>query len=809
MNTNNKYVCIHGHFYQPPRENAWLEVVELQDSARPFHDWNARINFECYAMNTAARILDDDGYIIKILNNYSRINFNFGPTLLSWMEHADPTTYQSILEADKLSMKRFNGHGSAIAQVHSHLILPLANDLDKETQVIWGIKDFESRFGRMPEGMWLAETAANTETLEVLAEQGIKYTILAPRQGKAIRRIGDEHWHELPHDSIETRRPYRCFLPSGKTIDLFFYNGEVAQDVAFNGLLNNGKDFARRFVHGFDDNDEVQIVHIATDGESYGHHHRYGEMALADCINHIETNNLAQLTNYGEYLEKFPPEYEVQIYENSSWSCVHGVERWRSNCGCNSGGNHGWTQEWRSHLRSLLNWVRDELIPIYETEAGKLLKDPWAARNDYIEVILDRSEEKSIEFIKRHAKRKLSDNQEIKLYRLMEMQRNAMLMFTSCGWFFDEISGLETNQILQYALRAMAYAKQIAKVDLHDEFIERLQAAPSNVFKNGAMSYQNNVMPAQVNLVRVAMHYAASSLFEENIEKIDLFNYNATSELFDKIEAGNMKLAVGRTTIKSKITHSKKNFSFAVLYLGQQNMYGTISTDMGRTEFNRMHREMNAAFRSTNLGNVIGLMQHYFGEDKFTIWHLFRDEKRKIIRQISKKSLRQSEQAFREIYNDNFQLMRGMLQSSIPVPSAFKSAAQYIINTDLHRFFLNEILDIKRLKTLANELREWGIGINNEQSFKLTASERLFYEIRKLAYSDTTVDHLNLLNEIFETLQMIGVDLDIWKSQNLYFSMMKAFENGERKFKDAAWREAFLKLGGHLKIRMIFEPIEV
>ncbi len=798
----NKYICIHGHFYQPPRENAWLETVELQDSALPFHDWNERINFECYAPNSAARILNEQQNIIKITNNYSKINFNFGPTLLSWMEQADPDAYRAILEADQKSQTRYNGHGSAIAQAHSHLILPLCNARDKETQVIWGIKDFEHRFGRKPEGMWLAETATNTDSLEVLAAQGIKYTILAPRQAKAYRKIGEKNWHQLPHDSVDPRRPYLCNLPSGKSIYLFFYDGNVAQDVAFNGLLNNGKAFANRLIQAFDKNDEPQIVHIATDGESYGHHHRYGEMALADCLNNIGEKGIAQLTNYGEYLDLFPPTYEIQIHENSSWSCVHGVERWKSNCGCNTGGRPHWNQEWRSHLRNLLDWLRDELIPIYEREAGKLLKDVWAARNDFIEVLLNRNDESVDAFIKQHAKKALGKNQKIQLLRLMEMQRHAMFMYTSCGWFFDEISGIETNQILQYALRAINYAEQVGGINLHPAFLKKLEKAPSNVYKNGAVSYKDHVIPAKVDLVRVGMHYAVLSLFEKQPQRLEFLNYIATTEFFERIEAGNMKLAIGRTTVKSKITYSEKHFSFGVLYLGQQNIIGNISIDMKKSTFDEMHQKITTAFHSTNLGDAIGTMKDYFDGNRFTIWHLFRDQKRKILRQISKESLNRSEAAFREIYKDNYQLMTGMAQSNIPIPSAYRSAAEYIINTDLHRFFLQSNLNIDDLKRFTGELKKWDINLNNQQSFKLAASERLFFEIKKTAIEGVEISHLKMLNEIFDLLKQIQVELDIWKSQNFFFSITKGYKKGDWVFSNEEWKNEFIRLGKHLKIVM-------
>lgn len=803
MSNKHKYICIHGHFYQPPRENAWLEVVELQDSASPFHDWNERINFECYAPNTVARILDPDQSIIKIQNNYSKISFNFGPTLLSWMEQADPKTYESIIRADKISQELFDGHGSAMAQVHAHLILPLANRRDKETQVIWGIRDFEYRFGRKPEGMWLSETAADTETLEVLAEQGLKFTVLAPRQAKAVRQINTEQWHDVNTDTVDTRRPYLVNLPSGKSIAVFFYHGGIAQGVAFEGLLNNGAHFAERFFTAFDANDDVQLAHIATDGESYGHHHRHGEMALAACLRHIEESGRAELINYAAYLAKFPPEYEAQIHDNSSWSCVHGVERWRSNCGCNSGGRPSWNQEWRKPLRETLNWLRDELIPIYEEKANLYLKDGWDARNDYISVVLDRSKENIDRFIERHAKRPLTKSERTDLLRSMEMQRQSMQMFTSCGWFFDEVSGIETNQILQYANRAIYYADQVKGVNLHNAFLHRLEQIPSNVFEDGAASYKKNVMPARVDLNRVGMHYAVSSLFEAYPEHLEFFNYIAESEVFHRIEAGNQRLALGRTTVKSRITSSEKHFSFAALYLGQQNIIGNISLELSRDRFDYMAEKMLQAFRSTNLGDVIGLMQSYFGSEKYTIWHLFRDEKRKILKQITDKSLRKVENNLREIYNDNYQLMAGMVQSAIPVPAAYYSAVEFVVNQDLNQFFENgHVLDIREFKRLTHELRKWHIKITDESTVDYTIGERIFRELKKYRKGEIDLDDLKKVLAIIEEIETLPVEIDFWKSQNIFFLILKEVnvENATAEEKNT-----LRKLGQKLKVKVDWE----
>ena len=800
-----KYICIHGHFYQPPRENAWLEVIEQQESATPFHDWNERINFECYATNAVARILDSDHKIVRILNNYSRMSFNFGATLLSWMEKQDPETYKLIQDADRDSQKRYSGHGSAVAQAHSHLILPLANQNDKITQVYWGLRDFEHRFGRKPEGMWLSETAANTESLEVLADYGIKYTILAPRQAKAFRRIGSDDWHNVVNENIDTRCPYLCKLPSGKTIALFFYNGNVSQAVAFEGLLNSGKAFAQRILGAFDPNDDQpQLVHLATDGESYGHHHRLGEMALADCLNYIEEKSDAKLTNYGEYLEMFPPQYEIQIHENSSWSCVHGIERWRSNCGCNAGSGYGqWQQEWRGPLRYALNWLRDELIPIYEDLASKYVADPWAVRNEYIDVLIDRSEENINAFITKQAKRELLKPERVHLFRLLEMQRNAILMFSSCGWFFDEISGLETTQILQYACRAIHYAQQVTDVDLEEEFIFRLSQAPSNLpeYTDGGGVYEKNVKPAHVDLTRVAMHYAASSLFEEYPERLEFFNYVATSEFFDRIEAGNQVIVVGRAIVRSKITHSEKHFSFAVLYLGQLNIIGNISLDMDKETFDEMYKKIKKSFLDVDLAGVIGAFQLYFGPEKFTIWQLFKEEKQRIINIITEKRLETVEDSFRKIYKDNYQLMSGLLVSGVALPDAYKSAVQYVLNIDLKKFFLGDSLRINELKSILDKFKTWSVPITDENAFKLAASERIYSEIKLAGLAGIPLSRVQSLNEILIVLNEMKIKPNGWKSQTLYFNLLKEYESGTRSYPSSEWEKAFLQLGDLLDVR--------
>lgn len=804
-----KYVCIHGHFYQPPRENAWLEFVEYQDSAYPYHDWNERVNAEAYAPNASSRILEEENMITDIVNNYSKISFNFGPTLLSWMEQHDPKTYLSILEADKQSMKYFGGHGSAVAQAHSHLILPLANQRDKETQVIWGIKDFEHRFQRKPEGMWLAETAVDTATLEVLVDHDIKYTILAPRQAQAVRKLDASKWNHIVPTSVDPRKPYWCILPSGRKIALFFYDGNVAQDVAFRKLLDSGKNFAHRLVSTLDEKDlSPQLAHIATDGESYGHHHKKGDMALADCLNYIEKNNIAKLTNYGEYLEKFPPQDEVMIYENSSWSCVHGIERWRSNCGCNTGGEGHWNQEWRAPLRDALDWLQSELLKVYEQEAAKILKDPWAARNDFIEVIIDRSDASVDRFLDKHKiKETVSLADRVTVLRLSEMQRNAMYMYTSCGWFFTEVSGLETTQILQYACRTIYYARQVANVNLQEEFIERLAKAKSNIpaNKDGAEIYRRFVLPVEVSLERTGMHYAVLSLFEESPETLEIFNnYQATSDRYERFNAGNLKLAVGRTMIKSRITHSEKHFSFAVFYLGQQNIIGQISVDMSSIAFDKMIEELVPPFRNSNVSNVITLMEKHLGGKRYSMDDLFKDEKMKIISRILKENLVPIEKSMRDIYNNNYHLLNALQKDYLPVRNEYKSILYYALNTSLHQFLREKLLNVNELKRVVREFKKWAIKVQNKEATQLLVNQSILKAFNRITSDIQNTSRLERMNGIFDLLEEINLHPEGWKVQNLFFSMTKQRADMGDKVYDAAWVDAFTKLGKHVNVKVNF-----
>ena len=779
-----RFLCLHGHFYQPPRENPWLEAVELQDSAYPYHDWNERITAECYAPNATARTLDGDGRIVDIVNNYSRISFNFGPTLLAWMEQNCPEILASIVEADQQSCLRFSGHGSAIAQVFNHIILPLANPRDQKTQVIWGIRDFEHRFGRKPEGLWLSETAADTPSLEVLAEQGIKFTILSPYQANRIRPLQGGEWSDVSGGRVDPSRPYLVKLPSQRSIVVFFYDAHISKAVAFEGLLNSGETFAHRLADGFDDGrDWDQLVHIATDGESYGHHHRYGEMGLAHALNHIESNHLAKLTNYGEYLENHPPAMEAQIHEKSAWSCSHGVGRWFTDCGCNSGGRAGWNQRWRGPLREALDWLRDQLYSRFEAQAAVLVKDPWAARDDYVSVILDRSDASLAAFIGRHARHPLNEEQQLAFLRLMELQRHAMLMYTSCGWFFDELSGIETVQVIQYAGRALQLLQNLCGEDLEPGFVERLAKAPSNIseHRNGKVIYEKFVKPAIIDREKVGAHFAVSSLFETYPEKGHIYAFTFEQQHRELLTAGKARLIIGRSKVTFDITRASDVISYAALHLGDHNVNGGVRFFRGEEAFEKLVAELTEAFNRADFPTVIRLMDRYFGESYYTLKYLFRDEQRKIIKQVLASTSLDIEKHYRDIANQYTPLARFLKDIGAPAPAELKTAVDFVLNCDLRRQFESDAADPARVKALVEEARADSVELQHEM-LGYAIKGNIDRCMERLMQSPDDMTLLTRTANLAEVVRMMGIEVNLWKTQNLCFGMLKTIA-AERRSK--------------------------
>jgi len=800
----NRFICIHGHFYQPPRENPWLEDIELQDSAYPFHDWNEKITAECYEPNRAARILDGKKRVSRIVNNYAGISFNLGPTLLSWLEKCRPETYRAILEADRTSRTRFSGHGSALAQAYNHMIMPLANRRDKRTQIRWGVADFAHRFGRPPEGMWLPETAVDIETLELMAEQEIAFTILAPHQARRVRRIGEKTWLEAGNGKVDPKVPYLCRLPSGASIVLFFYDGPGARDVAFGGLLDDGEHFAKRLLGNFVEGDGAQLVHIATDGESYGHHHRFGEMALAYCLDFVEKRRLARLSVYGEFLEKFPPTFEAEVAEETSWSCAHGIERWRSDCGCHIGGEAGWSQAWRKPLRAALDWLRDQVSPHFEQEMSRLGADPWGARDAYIEVILDRTPEKVRGFLQAHAGRALSDEEETRMLRLLEMQRHAMLMYTSCGWFFDEVSGIETTQILAYASRVLQLAEESCGVDLEEEFLSRLRKVPSNLSRWGDASrvYQIQIKPMRLDLIRVAAHHAIVSGFDGRCEPDEphaheIHCYLAENCAAERVAAGRMQLSVGRTLIRSKVTWNHREFTYAVLNLGGQNLNAGVRPYQDQASFSSMRQAVTAAFERSDIPEVVRQMDRHFGTHNYTLWHLFKDEQRKVLQQVMAQTLEEIETSFRTIYENHFPLMRFLREIDVPIPKTLSVPVELVTISRFRQMLENGRLHPGQLQSLAEEVEKLGIRLE-DPILALAAGRQIVRQMEKLALAPQNLALLLTIIETVEVLCTLPIKVDLWQAQNLYWEIHQSRQPGGRD----EWLESFQRLGECLQMHI-------
>jgi alpha-amylase/alpha-mannosidase (GH57 family) len=774
-----RFICIHGHFYQPPRENPWLETVETQDTAAPYHDWNERICAECYAPNGAARVLNVKNQITRIVNNYARISFNFGPTLLSWLKENAPRTYRMILDGEGRSRQRNRGHSSAMAQVYNHMILPLANARDRATQIRWGIADYENSFGAPPEGMWLPETAADTATLEALATNGIRFTVLAPHQSKRIRPLkGDGNWTNTPDAMVDTTHPYLVRFASGASIAVFFYNGPASRAIAFEGLLDSGDSFVARLKAGFKDGAQPQLVHVATDGESYGHHHKYGEMALAYALRLLEQDKSVKLTNYAAFLEQFPPEFECEIVEDTSWSCVHGVERWRSNCGCN-GGHPGWNQEWRTPLRRALDELRDALIPLSEQHGSSLFRDVWAARDAYIQVVLDRSEESVDRFLAAQQAHPLSDGERVRALELMEMQRHAQLMFTSCGWFFDDIAGIETVQVIAYAARVLQLALQVfgeQAAPLEPAFLARLAEARSNDPKagDGARIYRKCVNTQELHLEQVAAHYAISSVFSTFADETELFCYRVRRISYEIFTSGRGRLALGRVYVASSITGHAQSFSFAVLHFGDQNITAAVKAyrEADAAAFETFSADTAGHVQRADFPEVIRSLDRFYGHADYSLTSLFTDEQRRIVQLILNSTLWDIENSLTTIYQDHASLLHYLSQAGLPKPPALTLAAGFAINAGLRRVLEVEPVDVAQLRSFLALARADLVPLETA-TLSYIADLRMKRAMVELQMSAGSLEMLDRALALARTLTEMPFELNLWQAQNIWYEILR------------------------------------
>ena len=822
MKKNDVFLTIHGHFYQPPRENPWLESIEVQDSAAPFHDWNERIAQECYGPNSASRIVDNRNRIIDIVNNYKYMSFNFGPTLLSWMENFAPHTYERIIKADIESVQEHNGHGNAMAQVYNHMIMPLSNERDKQTQVKWGIRDFEYRFGRKPEGIWLAETAVDDDTLRVLVENDIKFTVLSPYQADKFREGNNGDWIDVSWGNIDPARAYRYYIKSApnKYIDLFFYDGAISRSVAFDNLLLDGNKFSKRLTEGVSDcRNYPQLVNIATDGESYGHHTKFGDMALSYVLKVKAKDSGFQLTNYAEFLEKFPPKAEVIIKQPSSWSCSHGVGRWKEDCGCSTGGKPGWNQKWRKPLRNALDYLRDELVIIFEEFGAKyFVVDPWEVRDAYIDVVLNRKEGNILRFQREYFLPELSDDERVRAMELLEIQRQAMLMYTSCGWFFTELSGIETVQIMKYAARAMQLACRFSEKDLETKFLEILNEAKSNLPEHGTGKdiYEKWVKPSIVTAKQLTCLWAISSLYDDFEDEEEVYCYTIKKNAYKKVHCGSMTFIIGHVDIKSKITLEKKDIMFALVVYAGGDFHCAIKEFSDDVEFNKIKTNLIKTFLTTSLTETIRALDEYFGKEYYTLKDIFIKERRKIIQILLRDKLNKFADYYRQIYIDGRGTIYHLQALGMNIPNEFKLAAQYTLSQNFNELVSenHELFDensMQKEKEILAEAKMLGITLDKKVSNDIY-TKKLLKNIYRLVNS-LERQQANVIMDIFSEIDALELEIDLKEAQNLYFNKIYAgiidILEGNEELRDKKLIQQLLDIGTKLNINTEFYKVKL
>jgi hypothetical protein len=677
------FLVVHGHFYQPPRENPWLGVVERQDSARPFHDWNARIAAECYTPNAFARILDDNGRIIGIVNSYELMSFNFGPTLLSWLEAEAPDTYRRILDADARSLAA-RGHGNALAQAYNHAILPLCNERDRRTQLRWGIADFERRFKRRPEALWLPETAVSSPVLEALVDEGMRFVILSPHQVAEARDGGD--WFDVSTGTIDPTQPYRVFVTGGRSIDVFFYDGPISSAIGFQGALASARGLVDRFAAALvPGRERDQLVHVATDGESYGHHTRFGERTLGYALAVEAPARGFVVTNYGAYLAAHPPTAEARLKsgpgdEGTAWSCAHGVGRWTRDCGC-SAGTPGWNQGWRAPLRRALDVVRDRAAALFESEGGKLWRDPWQVRDQYLATLGDEAAQARL-IGHPHAGGALPDvDGRLRALRLLEMQRYCQLMYTSCGWFFDELSGLEGTQVLRYANRALELYDLVSGEDLEPELLALLAEARSNLpeLGDGASVYRKLVAPSRVAHEQLAAQEAILTLFLPRPRELRYGDYYI--KRFAERRAGDarFRLATGRITLRWIPTGELNELGYAALHVGAADVCCAVA------RVSAGHREIVDAvwqkWPCRSIASLVRTIEKGYGPAEYTVRDLLLEERHRVLGEVYRDLLKGVGEEYARLYDNHRHSMHVLRDAGLPIPEPLKQAAEAVLGT--------------------------------------------------------------------------------------------------------------------------------
>lgn len=769
------YLVIHGHFYQPPRENPWTDTIEKQDSAYPFHNWNEKIIDECYLPNCYSKVVDSSNKIMHIVNNFEFINFNIGPTLFSYIEKNFPNVYKKIIEGDKLSQEHNNGFGNAIAQAYNHIIMPLAKRRDKITQIKWGVQEFEYRFRRKPESMWLPETAIDSETADLLIDEGLKYIILSPHQALKYRKLGAKDWTNVSEKPIPPYQPYRLFKKDSKGntitekyIDIFFYNAKLSNDISFGNILTNADWLADEITKNINpDLPPTQLISIATDGEVYGHHKKFADMCLSAFIKHSAPERGIKIINFANFLNMYPPSSEVELSPGSeglgtSWSCAHGVGRWFRDCGCHTGGQPGWNQKWRKPLRDAFDKLNESLVELYEFEGKKYFKKIWEVRDDYISILLNPVQENKTKFLQKHLHSKHLLKEKSKALRLLETQKYMLYMYTSCGWFFSELSGIETLQNLKYAAKAISLASHFDEFILSSEYYDFLEQAKSNLDnrKNGRQLYQEifkNSLYSEYNIINEFAHKCLFLKFKSNE---DLYKYKIDLMDFVKKEFNSHHHLLGKIKLVNILLEEEKYFIFYLIQKSINNSQCWIMEVTEEFKFEKSPQIVEWINNPLLNENFIKM----FPKKIFSISDILFDIRLKLAKSIFAERNEELDITYQKIYNENIDFINFLKSLNLNIPKELKVITEAVLKNQIKSILSEYIKEFKeeeltKLNQVVNSLLYSNLQIESD-SLKLLYNNILILRLTDF-FKDDNYDEMihKQLNNLIEIGTILKIDI--------------------------------------------------
>ena len=742
------HLAVHGHFYQPPRENPWTETVPVEPSASPYHDWNERITAEAYRPNAWARVVDDRGRVLAIVNDYALLSFNLGPTLAMWLEVHHPDVHERIVQADRDA-------GTAIAQAYNHMILPLANERDVRTQVRWGLADFERRFGRRAGGLWLPETAVSEAVLAVLVEEGVGFTILAP--GQADR-------------PVEPGRAYRWEHPDGGgSIALVFYDGPLSHDIAFGIGSQPAEALVSRAQHVSADG----LVVVATDGETFGHHHRHAERAVAYALAVEAPRRNVHTGPIASWIAAHPPEETVRVRE-SAWSCAHGLGRWREDCGCSSGWQPGWNQAWRAPLRAALDLLRDHAAAVFEGRGATVLRDPWMARDAYVDVVVDPGALEA--FAARHVRRRRDRTVAL---TLLEAQRHAMLMYTSCGWFFDDISGLEAVQVLRYAARCIDLLREAGDDPPEEAFLDCLDRAVSNDPDQGTGRdvWARHVAPARVEPDRVVAHIALLEVLDGLAPQPVIAGYEVTVLDHEFADRGPLALASGAVDLVHRRTGRTHAFVYAALHLGALDVVGACRrAGAALIDAERLAALRTAFAKGIRLTQLLRLVTDGFGPHEFDISAALPDAPDRLLRTAARSLTDRFGAELERLYTDHRDVITALTAAGYALPDELRVPAQLALarrlEADLVALAAGDALALPSAKAVVAEAAEAGVLLD-VPAVRAAADEAVNQAVGRAVEARRKAD-VGVAVALLALLRAAGVAVDVAPAQEAVYDVLVA-----------------------------------